>query len=172
MGEADGEIESRRAGKLLVGGEFFAVVAGRNLLVGGIGADNINGGVGDDIEIAGSTLFDSQYAALEAILAEWNSAASYATRIAQLQGAGGGVNMGFNLKGDDESGAPGGQTVLDDAAQDSLTGSRRISQVFNRWKPLYHGTLRNRAEITSLCHTNPKRERGPDRSVALAHASG
>ena len=33
------------------------------------------------------------------------------------------MNLGFNLMGDDESGGLGGQTVFDDAAQDSLTGS-------------------------------------------------
>ena len=49
---------------------------GRDLFIGGFGADNINVGAGVDIEIAGSTLFDSQYAALEAILSEWNSAAN------------------------------------------------------------------------------------------------
>ena len=42
---------------------------------------------GNDLLIGGSTAFDNHDAALLAILAEWNSGASYLQRIANLQNA-------------------------------------------------------------------------------------
>jgi hypothetical protein len=67
---------------------------GRDLLMGGTGAATLNAGVGDDILIGGSTnydigstsgmTYDQQLAALEAVMAEWGSADSYATRLSAL----------------------------------------------------------------------------------------
>jgi uncharacterized repeat protein (TIGR01451 family) len=69
---------------------------GRDLLIGGTGAATLNAGSGDDILIGGSTnydigsnsgmTYDQQLAALDAIMAEWGSAASYATRLGALAG--------------------------------------------------------------------------------------
>jgi Ca2+-binding RTX toxin-like protein len=50
---------------LLVGG------TGRNILIGGAGADTLTGGGGDNILIEGTTAYDSNLAALQAILHEW-----------------------------------------------------------------------------------------------------
>ena len=84
---------------------------GRNLLIGGTGADSL-GAQGDDILIAGTTAFDNQEAALAAIMAEWGSADSYATRVKYLS-QGGGLNGSFLLKA---------TTVFDDSSPDKLTG--------------------------------------------------
>jgi hypothetical protein len=59
--------------------------SGRNILIGsGAGGDDLTGN-GDDILVSGTTLFDSDtpasIAALDAILAEWSSKATYAKRI-------------------------------------------------------------------------------------------
>jgi hypothetical protein len=76
--------------ELLTGGH------GRDLLIAGTGAATLNAGSGDDILIGGSTnydiasssglTYDKQLAALDAIMAEWGSAASYATRLSALAG--------------------------------------------------------------------------------------
>jgi hypothetical protein len=85
-----------------------------NVLVGGAGTDNLYGGLGRDIEIGGSgpsalragsggdiliggtTDFDTNAAALAAVLAEWSRTdADYTTRIAHLMN-GGGLNVTQN----------------------------------------------------------------------------
>jgi hypothetical protein len=70
---------------------------GRDLLIAGTGAATLNAGVGDDIFIGGSTNFDigsnsgmtydKQLAALDAIMAEWGSADSYAAPLSALAGS-------------------------------------------------------------------------------------
>ncbi len=72
-----------------------------DILIGGLGADRIVGGPGDDILIGGSTAFDVDDeaigagldAALMAMLAEWNTDADCATRLANLDGTGGGAGL-------------------------------------------------------------------------------
>jgi Ca2+-binding RTX toxin-like protein len=73
---------------------------GQNLLIGGLGADTLNRNGGDDLLIAGTTAFDTNEAALAAVLAEWTSGRDYATRAANLRGTGSGprANGDFFLK--------------------------------------------------------------------------
>jgi hypothetical protein len=89
--------------------------SGRDLLVGGTGADVLHGNGGDDILIGGTTDYDSNLAALAAIMAEWGRTdADYTTRINHLNGTlGGGLNGGYVLTAN---------TVHDDAASDTLYG--------------------------------------------------
>jgi Ca2+-binding RTX toxin-like protein len=62
---------------------------GRDLLFGGLGADQLSGGSGDDILHGGPTAFDENDAALLGLLAEWSvTSRNYATRVANLRGAG------------------------------------------------------------------------------------
>ena len=93
---------------------------GRDLLIGGGGSDRLLGGAADDLLIAGTTAFDGDAAALDAIMAEWASARSYAERVANLRGTGGGPrsNGNFFLVAQ-----PSGRTVFDDGVADELTGS-------------------------------------------------
>jgi Ca2+-binding RTX toxin-like protein len=70
---------------------------GRDLLIAGTGAATLHAGVGDDILIGGSTNYDiggnsgktddKRLTALEAIMAEWGSTDSYATRLNALAGS-------------------------------------------------------------------------------------
>src|SRR5262249_55521305 len=81
----------------------------------GRGADQLTGGGGDDILIGGATLYDANQAALDAILAEWTSAATYVTRIRHLMGtAAGGLNGAVRLDA---------RTVGGDGGADVLTGA-------------------------------------------------
>jgi Ca2+-binding RTX toxin-like protein len=63
---------------------------GRDLLIGGAGADSINGGGGDDIIISQGLSFETDAAALAAVMAEWTRAdLGYAARVANLKNGGG-----------------------------------------------------------------------------------
>jgi hypothetical protein len=96
------------------GNDTLHAGSGRDLLVGGLGADVLNGNGGDDILIGGTTDYDSNLAALNAIMAEWGRTdADYSTRVKHLSGSLGGLNSGFLLTT---------RTVHDDAASDTLSG--------------------------------------------------
>jgi hypothetical protein len=68
------------------GGGTLQGGTGRNILIAGAGGGRLVGNSGDDVLIAGRTDFDSNLTALQAILAEWNSADSYAARVNALSG--------------------------------------------------------------------------------------
>jgi Ca2+-binding RTX toxin-like protein len=123
-------INGNAANNLLVGGggdDQLSGHQGRDILIGGAGADRLIGGADEDILIGGTTAFDSILTALLAIQAEWSSSRSYATRVANLRGPGTEprLNGDFFLKA---SGA--GQTVFNDAAVDTLTGSQQSDWFF------------------------------------------
>ncbi len=97
------------------GSDTLSGGSGNDVLVGGSGKDNLTGGTGinlliagtgtaalkagtqSDLLIGGSTAYDSDIAALAAIMAEWTSSDSYATRIARLTGSEGGGANGSTL---------------------------------------------------------------------------
>jgi hypothetical protein len=102
-------------GNILIGGNGADTInggSGRNLLIGGRGNDSITGGGAGagDILIGGYTSYDQALneAALMSILAEWQSADSYATRISALRGGAYPLALG--------------STVLDDGGTDRLYG--------------------------------------------------
>ncbi len=76
------------------GGNVLTGGPGRDLLIGGGSASILNGGGGEDILIGGTTAYDTNPAALEAIMAEWAPVGAdpgYDTRVANLQSGAGGV---------------------------------------------------------------------------------
>jgi hypothetical protein len=92
-----------------------SAASGRSLLIGGTGSSNLTAGSAGDILIAGTTRYDSNYAALMSILAEWQSNDSYATRFHDINtGTGGGLNGTYKLSW--------GKTVKDSDAASVLTG--------------------------------------------------
>ena len=116
-GSGNDILTGNSVGNVLVGGAGNDTIvggAGRSLLIGGSGVDNVGGGAGDDIVIGGFSTFDNNNAALDSILAEWQSAVdSYVTRINFIKNGGGlnGTNT-LNL----------GTTVIDDLAANVLSG--------------------------------------------------
>ncbi len=95
--------------------------AGRDLLIGGLGADTIGGDTEDDILIGGTSSLSTNIAALNAIMAEWTSANSYAARVANLRN-GGGANGTTKLNS---------TTVKNDSsAVDQLTGGSATDWFF------------------------------------------
>jgi Ca2+-binding RTX toxin-like protein len=94
---------------------------GRDLLIGGLGADTLNGNAGDDILLGGTSSLSSNVVALNALMAEWTSAKSYATRVANLL-TGGGANGTTKLNA---------STAKNDSpAIDSLTGGSEADWFF------------------------------------------
>jgi len=91
---------------VLIGG------TGRNLIIGGDGDDAIIGGPSGDILIGDYTDYDTNIAALDAVMAEWASGDSYATRYGFITG-GGGLNGSSVLNT---------TTVHNDFANDTMTG--------------------------------------------------
>jgi hypothetical protein len=63
------------------GGGTLRGGSGRNILIAGSGGAQLQGGTGGSILIGGFTDYDSNLAALEKALMEWNSSDSYSTRL-------------------------------------------------------------------------------------------
>lgn len=118
-GDGDDQIFGEEGNDILVGGagaDLLEGGRGKDLLIGGWNADTLRGGQLDDILIGGQTLFDSDQAALQAVLAEWSSSRTYTKRLANLSGTGTGPRKNDNLF------LVFGETVFDDFESDSLGG--------------------------------------------------
>jgi len=102
-------------------------------MIGGLGADTLRGGGGDDILIGGYTVYDANLTALCAIMKEWSRTdANYNTRVNHLSGSlGGGLNGSYFLT------AKTVKTVYDDAAIDSLFGEAGLDWFFARKSGTY-----------------------------------
>jgi Ca2+-binding RTX toxin-like protein len=100
----------------------------RDLLIGGLGADHLHGKPDDDLLIAGTTAFDDDFDVLTAIMAEWNSSRSYATRVANLTD---GTGSSTRVNGDSFLRADGPDAIVfDDNAQDHLHGASGLDWFF------------------------------------------
>jgi fibronectin type 3 domain-containing protein len=133
-------LEGGSGNDTLVGG------SGRDLLIGGPGADLIRGNNSGDIFIGGTTDFDANLAALNALMAEWGSRDLYPTRVNFLSGSGGtsGRTGSFFLNA---------TTVHDDGGADTLVGGSGRDWFFAHLGGLSGDAVRNRAlheAITSL----------------------
>jgi Ca2+-binding RTX toxin-like protein len=93
----------------------------RDLLIGGADVDALDGGSGDDILIGGTTLYDSDRDALDAIMTEWSGDADYDARIERLMA---GV-------GSEDQSRLDASTVFDDEAIDELLGGKDDDWFFN-----------------------------------------
>ncbi len=125
-GSGGNTLTGNALGNILIGGTGTNTLtggSGRSILIGDQGVATIKGGSNDDIMIGGSTSYDSSSMAndlaLEAILAEWQSADSYATRISQIKA---GVPGGYQLLW--------GTTVFDNGKADTLTGGGGMNWFF------------------------------------------
>jgi hypothetical protein len=119
-GNSGNVLTGNALGNIMVGGssaDQITAGSGRSVLIGDKGNDTITGGIADDIVIGGTTGYDpgslANDLALEAILAEWQSADVYQTRVNDVT-KGGGLNGTNTLVW--------GTNVLDDLAGNVLTG--------------------------------------------------
>ncbi len=114
------------AADVLLGG------AGVDLLWGHLGADTLDGGAGGDLLLGDAFQFGDLPSAVFAVQAEWRSARSYADRVANLLGIGGGPRsngdavlapgstVGSDGAVDAVLGGPGDDWFLDDLASDLI----------------------------------------------------
>jgi hypothetical protein len=122
-GDGGDKLTGGSGNDVLVGGtgnDNLTGNAGRDLLIGGDGQDTLTGSgdTQDDVLIAGTTAFDANAAALNAIMAEWTSAHDYTTRVNNLTNGSGSpsrLNGNYFLQL--------GQTVFNDAYTDTLSYS-------------------------------------------------
>jgi hypothetical protein len=90
--ESNDTLTGDAQGNILIGGASSNVInggSGASILMAGPGTATVNGGSGNDILIGGTTVFDANYAALDSLLAEWQSSKTYAQRISDLKNGGG-----------------------------------------------------------------------------------
>jgi hypothetical protein len=127
-GNGGNTLTGNSQGNILIGGTGADTIvggSGRSLLIGDKGSDSITGNSSNDILIGGLTKFDTMSTANEnalmSILAEWQSADSYADRFGDInQGAA--HAAGSHLNGSSLLKTGTGATVLDDTdALDTLT---------------------------------------------------
>jgi hypothetical protein len=107
---------------------------GRNIIIGGKGADTLTGGGGINLEnilIGGTTLYDQDLTALNAIFAEWKSSDLLSTRMGDIAGR---TTNGLNLNGSyvlvPVATRKHAATVFDDAAVDQLFDGAGMSWFF------------------------------------------
>jgi hypothetical protein len=125
-GKGANTLTGNAQGNILIGGPGNNTItggSGRSILIAGKGAGTVTGGSGDDIVIGGFTNYDSSSAAndlaLEAILAEWQSGDSYATRVSKIKA---GLPGGYKLVW--------GTTVHDNRKAVTLTGGGGMNWFF------------------------------------------
>ncbi len=99
------------------GNDVVRAGGGAAVLIGGTGQDSLNGGAKSDLLIAGTTAYDANSAALAAILAEWSSSRTFATRVKNVR-----TGVGSVLQGTGIMLVPG-KGVIDDASVDTLIGN-------------------------------------------------
>ena len=112
----------REGNDILLGGEgndYADGHTGRDLIVGGLGRDYLKAGDGEDLVIAGTTDYDADDAALEAIRATWSGAGAAADRASQLaSGIAGGIQL------------TAGGTVHDEDEYDIICGGASADLIF------------------------------------------
>jgi hypothetical protein len=119
---------AKTGGNVLVGGQGGSILVGflgnnfltggfggKNILIGGSKANALTAGDSGDIVIGGSTAYDTNIAALLAILAEWNNdSETYQQRVDHIRGTTtGGINGTYYFKA---------STVMHDTSASSLIG--------------------------------------------------
>jgi Ca2+-binding RTX toxin-like protein len=123
-GAGDDVLKGGGGPNILIGGDGNDTLLGgsfRNLLIGGLGQDKLKAGPGQDILIGGTTNFDSNAAALAAIMAEWSRTnLDYDDRVNHIL-HGGGLNGSTVLNS---------TTIQNDKATDILMGGSGLDLYF------------------------------------------
>jgi hypothetical protein len=99
------------------GNDVVHAGSGISVLIGGTGQDSLYGGSRTDLLIAGTTAYDANSVALAAILSEWSSSRTLATRVKNLRTSAGTVLHGTGIS------LVVGKSVINDASVDTLLGN-------------------------------------------------
>jgi hypothetical protein len=130
---------------LLVGDAGANVLTGNggnNVLLGGAGTDTLTGGAGNALLVAGTTDYDADAAALNALLAFWSltTNSNYQSQVAGLT-----QGIPFTDAAGAHTAALNGSTVHDDLAPDRLTGGANLDWFFARLAGVSPDTITNLA---------------------------
>ncbi len=112
------------------GNDHIEAGGGRTIIIGGLGSDHLQAGSGGDILLPGTTDFDRNVTALDAVLAEWSRTdESYAQRVANLSNS---VVNGVAPNGLGQNGSYflNASTVHDDGAGNLLDGGPGLDWFF------------------------------------------
>ena len=115
-GDGNDRLKSAKGHDVLLGGagdDDLNGAQGADVVIGGLGADRIHGGPGDDLMIAGTTSYDADLSALDAIADIWGGGGKVKDRIEALRTS---ATVPLVTGGSSA-------TVFDDGAADVLTGS-------------------------------------------------
>jgi Ca2+-binding RTX toxin-like protein len=88
-GKGDDHLDTGGGPTVLLGDEgddHLNGQGGRSILIGGVGKDELNAGSEEDVLIGATTNSDQNDAALMTAILTWNSPATYATRVALING--------------------------------------------------------------------------------------
>jgi Ca2+-binding RTX toxin-like protein len=109
------------------GSDSFTVKGGHNLVIGGGGGYKLTGGTGQDILIAGTTSYDTNLAALTAILAYWGRTdLTYAQEVSGLSTVGVSYQDGTGT----HTAVLNISTVFDNGVADTLAGGAGLDWFF------------------------------------------
>jgi hypothetical protein len=109
------------------GSNNFRVKGGHNVVIGGGGSYKLTGGTGQDILIAGTTSFDSNVAALDAILAYWGRTdLTYAQEVSGLAT----VGVTYQDSSGTQTAVLNTSTVFDNGVVDTLAGGSGLDWFF------------------------------------------
>ncbi|MFO0999931.1 MAG: calcium-binding protein [Planctomycetaceae bacterium] len=117
-------LDGGQGNDLLIGGadnDSLTGQSGHDVVVGGDGSDSLDGSSGNDLLIGGNSAFSRTPIALRAVLSEWRSSRSHATRVGNLR-KGIGLNNQFKLNS--------GSVANDKGAADRLIGNSDIDWFF------------------------------------------
>ncbi len=151
-GAGNDYLKGGRGDDILLGGpgkDLLMGNQGRDLMIGGAGRDRLVGNRDDDILIGGTTAYDADDLALEAIMAEWTSDRDYATRVDNLRGEGAGdrLNEAYYLIAADAQQPNPAATVFDDDDRDVMTGGHGLDWFFANFE---HDDEGRRDRVTDL----------------------
>ncbi len=105
---------------------------GRNILIAGAGRGTLIGNTNQDLLVGGTTVYDSNLTVLDAVMAEWASAASYTVRVPLILN-GGGLNGKYHLGAADFTSNRGGNTLTGGPGVDLFYGNKVLDT--NDWNP-------------------------------------
>ncbi len=127
-GGGNDTIDGKAGADILLGGDGNDTINGgddRDLVFGGAGADSLVGGAGEDILVNGTTTFDADGAALDALHTYWKRTdLLFDARVQQLKAGLAGQINGVTVP------ALTNTTILDDSNSDSLTGNEDLDWFF------------------------------------------
>jgi uncharacterized delta-60 repeat protein len=124
-GDGNDDLFGGNGNDVLVGGNGNDILnggSGRDVMIGSQDNDRLDGGIDDDVLVGGVTIHDNNVAALDAVMAIWNSADSFSTRVATLTASGGLLEAGVAVFDDDDH-----DTLVGGAGRDLYFGDNNPS---------------------------------------------